>query len=468
MRDPSQIKNSVTVNDLIMRDILLLTVDSLRADHVSSLGYNRETTPNIDNFAAKGHAFTQAFAHACSTRPSFPSIHTSSHALMHGGFEMMTESRTMLAEVLGDAGYHTGGFHSNLYLSSDFGYDRGFDTFYDSKTDPGFVAGIRQTVKDSLDSEGRLYRFLASAFDTAERRAGINVGSAYDTAERITDRALQWADNQRNQGPRFLWVHYMDVHHPYVPPKKYQRLFRETPITETQSIKLRRKMIEKPTEVTDDELTDIIDLYDAEIRYTDDEIGRLIDEIRTIWDTDPLTIITADHGEEFLDHGKFSHHTHFYDEVLQVPLFLGGVSTSGSHDDIVGLQDVPTTLLDYAGSNQPESFQGCSLRQLINDRDWPREQVIGDWSDRENEERFGFRDLGWKFIVRDSGEELYDLSEDPDEQNNVVTEYPQVVERITAEIDEHRRAISATTDEQVTVEMDENVKTRLRDLGYKE
>lgn len=451
-----------------MKDVLLVTVDSLRADHVSCFGYDRETTPVIDEFATDSHTFTQTFAHACSTRPSFPSILSSSHALMHGGFEMMTDGRTMVAEVFDDAGYHTGGFHSNLYLSADFGYDRGFDTFYDSKTDPGFTARLRQLVKDTLDDDGFLYNLLASAFDTAERRAGINIGSAYDTATEITDRALEWVDNNSGDGPRFLWVHYMDVHHPYVPPAEYQRLFRDAPISESRSIQLRRKMIEEPKSVTDDELDDIIDLYDAEIRYTDDEIGRLIDEVRAAWGDDPLIAITADHGEEFLEHGQFSHYTHFHDEVMHVPLFISGVPGSGEHDDIVGLQDVPATLLDYAGLDLPDSFQGWSLKRIIEGEEWPREYVIGDWSDRESESRYAYRDTEWKFVRRGSGEELYYLPDDPGEHTNVIDEYPNVAEHLSGMIDDHEQAIAATTDKQVTVDMDEDVKDRLRDLGYKE
>lgn len=451
-----------------MKDILLVTVDSLRADHISCLGYDRETTPVIDEFATEGHTFTHTFAHACSTRPSFPSILSSSHALMHGGFEMMTDGRTMVAEVFDDAGYQTGGFHSNGYLSADFGYDRGFDTFYDSKTDPSFTARIRQFVKEALDDDGLLYKFLASAFDTAERKAGINVGSVYDTATEITDRAIEYINSETADKPNFLWVHYMDVHHPYVPPAKYQRLFRDEPISETRSIKLRRKMIEEPDKVTDAELEKIIDLYDAEIRYTDDEIGRLIEEVTEAWNGKPVTIITADHGEEFLEHGQFSHYTHFHDEVMQVPLFLGGVPGSGKYDDIVGLQDVPVTLVDYADLTQPEAFQGFSLRKIVENDEWPREYVIGDWSDREGEERFGYRDAEWKFVRRDSGEELYYLPDDPDEHNNVLNEHPDMAEQLSAKIDDHQRAIAATTDEQVSVDIDENIKQQLRDLGYKE
>lgn len=99
-----------------MSDIVLLTVDSLRADHVGCYGYDRDTTPTIDDLSTDGQQFTNAFAHACSTRPSFPSILTSSYALMHGGFEQLSSDRTTIAEALSGAGYQTAGFHSNLYL----------------------------------------------------------------------------------------------------------------------------------------------------------------------------------------------------------------------------------------------------------------------------------------------------------------------------------------------------------------
>ncbi|MFB6178665.1 MAG: sulfatase [Halorientalis sp.] len=451
-----------------MSDVLLVTIDSLRADHVGCMGYDRETTPAIDELAADGHTFTNAFAHACSTRPSFPSIHSSSHALKHGGFEFMTDSRTMVAEVFDDAGYDTGGFHSNLYLSADFGYSRGFDTFYDSKTDPSPMARLRQAVKDRLDDDGFLYQFLASAFDTAERRAGINIGSAYVTAEDITDRALEWARGQANSDDRFLWVHYMDVHHPYVPPAEYQRYFRDDPISESRAIKLRRKMLQEPDEITDTEYQDIIDLYDAEIRFADAEIGRLVETVRDAWNSDPLVAVTADHGEEFLEHGQFSHPTTFYDELMHVPLVIDGLPGSGRHDDLVGLQDLPATLVDYAGLDKPAAFEGWSVQSILDGEAWPREYVIADWSDRETERRYAYRDSDWKFIQRDSGDELYDLAADPDEQDNVVADHPDVVERLTDLLDDHRTAIERSADEVVEVEMEEDVKARLRDLGYKE
>ena len=176
-----------------MDNLLLVTVDSLRADRAGWHGYDRPTTPNLDKVVESGHVFENAFAHACSTRPSFPSILASSYPLMYGGFERIADGRTLVSEMLAEGGYRSGGFHSNLYLSADFGYDRGFETLYDSETNPSATARLRQIVKDRLNDDSLPYRLLARGFEIAERRTGANVGSAYVNADEITDRAIEWA-----------------------------------------------------------------------------------------------------------------------------------------------------------------------------------------------------------------------------------------------------------------------------------
>jgi arylsulfatase A-like enzyme len=365
-----------------MRDIVLVTVDSLRADHVGWQGYDRETTPNLDELADEARVFSRAFSHACSTRPSFPSILTSSYALMYGGFERLSADRTTLAEALSRGGYRTAGFHSNLYLSADFGYDRGFDTFYDSRTDPSVTAKARNAVKRNLDSDGLVYRTLQGLFNATEKRTGIEVGSPYVDAAELTDLALDWVrDEGGDDGPRFLWVHYMDVHHPYVPPADYQRRFRDEPVSDRDAVQLRRKMLEAPEDVTDGERQTLLDLYDAEIAYVDREVDRLLDGVSAAWGDDTAVAVTADHGEEFADHGAFSHSATFYDEVLHVPFLLSdGTSgepdeTNGESDDLVGLLDLAPTLVDCADLVQPDAFEGSSL---LDDDQERSEVAIGD------------------------------------------------------------------------------------------
>lgn len=450
-----------------MRDIVLITVDSLRADHVGWHGYDRETTPNLDALAAESRVFSQAFAHACSTRPSFPSILTSSYALQHGGFERVSPDRTTIAEALSRGGYRTAGFHSNLYLSADFGYDRGFDTFYDSRTDPSVTAKARNLVKRHLDSDGVVYQTLQRLFNATEKRTGIEVGSAYVDAAELTDLALDWVEKSADGGPRFLWVHYMDVHHPYVPPADYQRRFREEPVADREAVQLRRKMLESPDSLSERDRQTLIDLYDAEIAYADAEIDRLLETVRSTWGGDTVVAFTADHGEEFDEHDGYSHSATFYDEVLHVPLVLSG-GTSETVDDLVGLLDLAPTLVDYADVSQPDAFEGASL--LSDDRD--RTEVIAEWADTDRAvtaRRFAVRSRDWKYVRLDDGtERLFDLDADPDEQTNVVDARPEVANEFRGRLQAHQQRLADTNQEMGEVAMDEDVAERLRLLGYQE
>ncbi|MFC6836863.1 sulfatase [Halomarina ordinaria] len=454
-----------------MTDILLLTVDSLRADHVGCYGYDRETTPTIDALADEGCRFENAFAHACSTRPSFPSILASSYALMYGGYERISDEQTLVSEALSDAGYRTAGLHSNLYLSADFGYGSGFDHFFDSKTDPGPVARIKQIAKDRLDNDGLLFQALSTGVNTAERQAGLNVGSAYVTADDLTDMAVDWVDEQATASdPRFLWAHYMDVHHPYVPPERHQRALTGEYIDERQAVKLRRKMLEEPEALSEHERQQLLDLYDAEIRFCDAEIGRLLQHVRETWGEDTVVLFTADHGEEFGEHGQYSHHATFFDEVTHVPFVLSDGEASGEFEDLVGLLDVTPTLVDYAGGEQADAFWGHSLRSLVGAGEWPRDSVIGDWAPDgpDSERRYAYRDHDWKYIRRGQDEELYDLRADPGETEDVAGEERSALERCRAAVDDHERDVDATTVDLGDVEMEDHVKQRLRDLGYQE
>jgi arylsulfatase A-like enzyme len=387
---------------------------------------------------------------------------------MYGGYQKISDERTLISEVLKQEGYATAGFHSNLFLCSDFGYQRGFDTFYDSKTDPGVLSKLRQYIKTSLNQDGFLYNLLQKIYDTTEKRAGVNVGSSYVTADKITDKSLEWVRAVSDSDPpRFLWTHYMDVHHPYVPPEEYQLEFRDTPISDRRSIKLRRKMLESPDEVTEDELDDIIDLYDAEIRFTDHQIGHLVNEVRDTWGEDTVLLITADHGEEFREHGQFSHNT-VHDEGIHIPLILDDGRDSGVHNEMVGLIDISPTIVDYAGCNIPDKFYGYSLKSLVENGDWERDHVIGDWAGSQGRpDRIFYRDPDWKYMKGGETERLYDLSDNPEEKDNIINEEPPVLDEIRSRVEEHERLIMENSGVVEDAEMDHVVQDRLEQLGYK-
>jgi arylsulfatase A-like enzyme len=449
-----------------MQNVVLVTIDSLRADHVGYHGYERDTTPNLDELAAGGSRFMNAFAHVGGTRFSFPSILSGVTPLMHGGHERISDSQTLVSEVFDDAGYRTGGFHSNLYVSGEFGYDRGWDEFYDSAPNESVTASARRWAKTNL-KDTPIYSLLQRGYDFLESSQGVNVGSYHVRAEEITDRALEFV-RQKPDEPTFLWVHYMDVHHPFLPDPEYQRQFRDDIVGDRDSIQLRRKFIEEPEAVTDEELQTFIDLYDAEIAYNDEEVGRLVDELRTIWD-DPLIAFTADHGDHFLEHGYFGG-ARTLDVKTHVPLAISGWGDNGEYDELVGLVDVPSTLLDTAELPIPETYQGHSLRSLVFDGKWPRTSIIGGWDNQDDDRTIAIRERNWKLVRRpDGSRELYELDGTGIEDENVVGEYSDVVHRLEAKLDDHLREVEGTMDDTVErPDVGEDVKDRLRRLGYDE
>ncbi|WP_254280365.1 sulfatase [Haloarcula marina] len=450
-----------------MDNVLLVTIDSLRADHVGYHGYERDTTPNIDRLASEGSRFMNAFAHGGSTMFSFPGILTGVTPLMYGGHDRVSDSQTVVSEVFDDAGYQTGGFHSNLYVSGQFGYDRGWDAFYDSAPDQGMLASARKWAKTNLQ-ETPVYSLLQWGYDKLESEGGINVGSYHVPADEMTDRAIEWLESTDDDRPTFLWVHYMDVHHPFLPPEEYQRHFRDDVVSDTDSIKLRRKFIEEPDAVTDEEYQRFIDLYDAEIRFNDAEVGRLVDAAEREWGDDYVMAMTADHGDHFLDHGYFGG-ANALDLKIHVPLFVSGWDDDGEYDELVGLTDLPSTLVDAVGLDVPRNFYGESLRKLVFDGEWDRDAVFGGWTSDDGDNHF-VREEEWKLIRRPDGSaELYDLVDDPKERTNLVDDDPSEVRRLQKRIDEHLELVRATADDDVErPDMNEDVKERLRRLGYSE
>jgi len=448
-----------------MESVLLVTVDSLRPDHVGYHGYERETTPYLDSLADRASTFSNAYAHVGGTRYAFPSILTSVTPLMHGGHDRVAESQTPVAEVFRDAGYRTGGFHSNLFLSAERGYDRGFDTFFDSQADPSLATRLRSYARKNLRGTP-VYPLLQRAYDAAESAGGVNVGAFHVPADELTDRTIEWLDSAAGDEPVFCWVHYMDVHHPYLPPAATQRHFRDEPVGKQAAVKLRRKLVEQPDELTAAEFETVLDLYDAEIRRTDAEIERLVETARERLD-DLTVAVTADHGEHFLEHGYFSG-ARASDVKCHVPLLVEGWGDAGAYDELVGLCDLPPTLLDAAGLDSPPSYQGETLGALVFDGEWSRTDVVGGWED--DGRTYVYRDRDWTFVERpgDRSDELYDLEADPGERENVVDEYPDRVRACRRRLDRHRDAVRATDTEVERVETDAATEERLRRLGYRE
>jgi arylsulfatase A-like enzyme len=451
-----------------MTNVVLVTIDSLRADHLGHYGYDRETTPVIDSLASNGLSF-DAYANSTWTRASFPSIITSSYPLEYGGFEYLSDERTTIGSVVGDGGYETAAIHSNLWLSRDYNYSRGFDYFYDSKSDPSLLAKARAFAKLKLDQDGLIYRTLQWLYDNTEEKAGIDIGQTYKDAETITDEAINWIESTTD--PFFVWVHYMDVHHPYLPHAGVSAEMGLHPaVSEREAIQLRRKMLEEPDQITDSEYQTLVDLYDTEIRYTDEQIGRLVGAAKEKGgNAETTVIVTSDHGDEFREHGRFSHQPTMYDEVLHVPVIVegAGVPADGHQDEQVELLDVAPTVADLAGVSTPDSYRGRSLLEAAGSGE-DVDVFSETWSN--DEYKLSIRTPEWKYTWdrNTDSRELYDLAADPGETENLIDERAEKANKLHERLAEHLEQLQATNETLPDVTMDAETEARLKDLGYLE
>jgi arylsulfatase A-like enzyme len=331
-------------------DVVLVVVDTLRADHLGAYGYGRGTSPRLDALAGRATVFESAWSAAPWTLPSVMSIMTSrypsNHRVENDGMKLASDVPT-LAETLNGAGYATGGFVAHVYVSNAFGFGRGFEVFEDfGLSQPG-------------------YRL----------EAGME-----PTADRVTDAALAWLGKQGKK-PVFLLVHYFDPHWPYDPPERYRALY---PDGYAGPLDARYDSISKYLDplvaLPADYRQFLIDRYDGEIRFVDDQIGRLLDGLAAsgraarTW-----VVVTADHGEEFKEHGSMGHGRRLYEEAVHVPLVIGrpvtGAAEAAAQPDGAGRVSVPAggidlfpTIAALAGVPAPAGLQGVSLVPLLRAR----------------------------------------------------------------------------------------------------
>ena len=372
--------------------IVLILVDTLRADHLGAYGYSRPTSPSLDAVASRGVLFEQAIASAPWTLPSAMALLTgrlpSGHRVENDGMKLPAGIPT-LAQVLKDAGYRTSAVVSHIYVSGLFGFDRGFDHFEDF--------GLT-----------RDYRFEAGR----EPRA-----------EAVTDRALEQIRVLKGR-PFFLLVHYFDPHWDYDPPPPFKTRF-TGPYqgTMTGSYQSFSRYIQPGAELAPEDRRHLVDLYDGEIAYTDSQVGRLLEGLREAGaGGGTVVVVTSDHGEEFKEHGSLGHGRNLYDEVVKVPLIVADLRVKGAARRVaeqVRSIDIFPTLCELAGAAVPPEVQGRSLVPWLSGG---REDSRGAVSEtiRFDAYRKSYREPGEKIVVRleDNRREFYDLVSDPGETHN--------------------------------------------------
>jgi len=323
--------------------IVLLSIDSLRADHCSSLGYDRETTPELADALSgdtlrSGTLYERCFAQSSHTRESMPSMLYGQYPPRLSAVGHAPTEGESVASTLAGHGWATAAFHSNPYLSRAYGFDDGFDTFED---------GLPLATN-------RLVTFLhrvRNHFST----------EPYTRAETLNEQATEWLRGRADQDT-FVWIHYMDPHGPYHPPPAYQRQFRDDVVGDRRAKRLWRRSVDDPDSLSSSEIQTLVDLYDAEIRYTDAMLGDLLSTLDSIAGlTDPTVVVASDHGELFGEHDRFGHPRRVYEELVHVPLALLGAGTT--HDTSthpVENVDIVPTILDLAGIEE-EQYDGRSL-----------------------------------------------------------------------------------------------------------
>lgn len=421
--------------------IVLLSLDTLRSDHLGCYGYARPTSPRLDALAKESVLFEHARTPVPWTTPAHMTMLTSLEPDVHKvTHTALAEVRFTGPERLRDVGYATGGFVNATALDHRFGFTRGFD-----------------------------------AYEYTERKSG---------AAAVNQKALDWLTSVTAKDPAkpfFLFVHYYVVHNPYDPPPEFRAPFvkeyRPEDVTRTEI-----GPYHGPVSYGEAERRSMIDLYDGGVRYGDDAAGALLDGLARLGVLDRTAFfVTSDHGEGFGEHGLYNHGNSLYEELLRVPLIVrlpGRVGAGARVSTPVSHVDLLPTFFDLAGIPQEAGLMGQSLapafaRGTLADAtvwaDGTGSQALieGRWKVIVNGEGRAARIPGWK---SPGPVELYDLGADPTEQHNLAAAQPeqarQLADRVAAIQRDHRLLAKAVATSHA--ELPDDVRERLKSLGYLE
>lgn len=424
------------------RSLVLIVIDTLRADHLGAYGYPRPTSPGLDRWAAQGALFENALASSPWTLPSFgsiftgryPSAHQAGRVLKHGLFDRevakLDGSTRTLPEILQREGFATAAIVTNAFLHPSFGVARGFESY-----------DFFQTVRGD------------------SRRA-----------QEVVDRALAWLD-ARDERPFFLLVHFFDPHISYDPPDSTRGRFSSDYAGELtypvyQQLQIRAGLIE--LDAADRRF--ISSAYDEEIAYLDGQLDRLLGAManRGLFD-EALVVLTADHGEELFDHDGFEHGHSQYQELLHVPLVFWGpgvvdarITAPASHVDFL------PTLLDALDISAPGGLAGISLWPALRGESEPPSRALLAEGILYGAERKALLRWPFKLIEGEDGgaAQLFDLSADPRERRDLAATQIAGREALAAELSERLRVARDGAPSPERAAIDAPTREGLRALGY--
>lgn len=390
-----------------MENIVLVTFDSLRADHCSYMGYDRETTPNLDEMAEDGIVFKNAISPASRTNPSMAATFTGEPMAFREKVSNPEISRRhlkrygTLAQELSEMGYRTCAFNPNAYASRYYGFDIGFDEFKDFF----FTTDRYQNLFEKHLSDSSIYGALRNLRNFVLRE------EVFRTWESYIDGVEDWVTGQDE--PFFLWIFSLETHFPHLTPRghrEYSNLFDQY----YYNWKCNQMIDEFDLDVTEGTWEKVVDIYDDSIRFADTLLGELADRLTEF---DPTFIIHGDHGESFGEHGLYGHfYPSVYDENLHVPMVVYGPETDPeTYDHSFSLVDLPELVMDVAGTGS----------YTLDSRDGNECVFATDYDGRNGRNLSAIRTERWKYIVTrwDEGSvdrELYNLKSNPAEQTNLI------------------------------------------------
>ena len=384
-------------------NIILIVVDTLRADHVGCYGYQRDTTPNIDRLAREGILFRNAISAAPWTLPSIATLVTSQYPCVLGirnKVAAMSDRFPLLSEVLKQYNYATHGIVSHILVSQRLGFGRGFDE-YDE---------------------------------------GSALGPTGVSSPAVTHKAVSFL--QKSYGrPFFLFAHYFDPHYHYILHPKYNYYpSYKGGLRNGESI---LSLWKKRNDMSANDIKYLLALYDSEIAFTDEKIGMLLDELKCLGLYDnTMVILTSDHGEEFMERGWIGHSITLYQELIQVPLII---KLPGARpyvvESCVGLIDIMPTVLDYLGLDLPDGLEGKPLN-LARPRSITARPVFSETFNPQTNQPGHVEPIAFRSVTMSSSKlvydekkvsrQIYDLSEDPYERNDLSGQHSEQNKRLEA------------------------------------
>jgi arylsulfatase len=344
-----------------MSNIILITIDCLRPDHLNCYGYKRLTSPFLDSLAGKGLMFTNMYSNSSYTCASVASMITGTYPFDYGEYlefstpAKLSKRRILLSEVLKTHGYSTALFHDNPYLSPIFGYDRGFDLVVDFGEKQSSSA-VKRPVFSIFRNE-KIRRMIWRTKDLLSFWRWYSQDIPLNTdSDAVFMEAYNWIENATP--PYFLWMHLMDTHVPYC--SKHETLSKFG-VSKLDALRVVYKHF-RGRKLTSKDFKVFKLLYDAQIYQVDNAMSKYLPKIMTKNASTSYVVVTADHGEAMEDKEKIGHTDKLTDELLHVPLIIYGEGLEPKIIDMkASLIDLAPTILDFLGIDEPKSYRGQSL-----------------------------------------------------------------------------------------------------------